>query len=239
MDVKQAVAELNGRQYRDECSNDLHKRMKAAGIVAVFGGSDDLVYFAGAADDELGAGNGSRYYFTKDGPLRNDCDDDRCPHFERALSSAGEVRAVWSDGGFSWRYETMIPNEKFVIMEDDDTYCEGIVFALADIGAKQTAVDVDSILSAYSADVAAAARDIVETHLANCATPASVRAVAAAIDSERNRMERIIDSLPDLPGDDYTTVAGAFVASQYARDGRRCVQATKTSLLKRIRDARA
>jgi hypothetical protein len=133
MDVKQAAAELDGRQYRDECSSDLHRRMKAAGIVAVFGGSDDLIYFAGAANDECGARNGSEYFFTADGLLENECCDD-CRYFARIEAEAVVVRAVWNDSGFSWRYQTEIPHEKFVIMEDDDKYCEGIVFALKDVG---------------------------------------------------------------------------------------------------------
>ena len=133
MDVKQAAEALNGRQYRDECPTALHKEMAAAGIVAVYGGSDDLVYFSGAANDELGARNGSEYFFTDEGLLENKCGERDCPYYWKLAKHAAVVTAVWDDGGYSWRYRSDIPHEKFVILEDDDTYCEGIVFALSDV----------------------------------------------------------------------------------------------------------
>lgn len=133
MDLKQAAAEFDGRQYGDECNSDLHRRLKTAGIVAVFGGSDDLIYFAGAANDELGARNGKPFYFTNKGLLLNECGHKDCPYYEREEASAAVVTAVWNDGGFSWRYKTELPHETFIIYEGSETYCEGIVFALKDI----------------------------------------------------------------------------------------------------------
>lgn len=203
MDVRQAAAELNGRQYRDECSNDLHRRMKAAGIVAVFGGSDDLVYFAGAANDERGAGNGSEYFFSSDGLLENECGDD-CRYFQRIEALATPVRAIWSDGGFSWRYETTIPHEKFVIMEDDDTYCEGIVFALEDVHGTKLADRVADILAktspAFGEDVRADTEAFIRKHLPKCGDVDTVKAVAMAINSERQRCMRIVENEEEFDG---------------------------------------
>lgn len=131
--VQEAAAKLDGGQYRKEGSPELFRAMRAAGLVAVYGASDDLMEFEGAIHDEIGAYNGGTAYITPAGLLVNDCDDDRCPHFTRAKKAATKIIAKWDEGGFSWRYETAIPHAKFVIKEDDELYCEGIVFALKDV----------------------------------------------------------------------------------------------------------
>lgn len=135
MDVNEAAGLLDGSEYGEEGSRELFAAMKAAGLVAVFGASDDLMEFRGAVDDEAGAYGGGIVRFTRDGLLRNECENDRCPYHAREKAKAATVKALWSDGGFSWRYETSIPHAKFTVREDGDTYCEGIVFALADVPA--------------------------------------------------------------------------------------------------------
>lgn len=132
MNAQEAAAALNGNQYREEGSRELFAEMKASGLVAVFGASDDLIEFRGAINDEDGAWEGGEYHVTPRGLMRNECDNDDCPYFAKLLKSAVVIEAKWDDGGFSWRYETAIPHEKFIINEDDEPYCEGIVFALAD-----------------------------------------------------------------------------------------------------------
>jgi hypothetical protein len=133
MTPAEAAAKLDGNQYREEGSPEFFAEMKAAGLVAIYGASDDLMEINGAAYDEIGAWNGGKVLFTKDGILDNRCTNERCPYHAAESHSATEVRAIWDDGGFSWRYETEIPHAKFVIKEDDENYCEGIVFALADV----------------------------------------------------------------------------------------------------------
>lgn len=132
MNIKDAAAALNGMEYASE-DKELFAQMKAAGLVAVFGDSDDLMEFRGAIHDELGAYNGTTARVTPKGLLEAcDCE---CVHYQRAAEASTEIRAIWDDGGFSWRYETKIPHEKFVIYEDGEPYCEGIVFALAEVAA--------------------------------------------------------------------------------------------------------
>lgn len=130
----EAAAALDGGQYREEGSRDLFAAMKAAGLVAVFGASDDLMEFRGAIDDEVGAYDGGTAYLTGAGLLENDCGNDRCPHFERAKERAKTIEAVWSPEGenLSWVYGTEIPHATFQINEDDEPYCRGIVFSLSD-----------------------------------------------------------------------------------------------------------
>lgn len=132
---EEAAAALDGCQYREEGSRELFGRMKEAGLVAMFGASDDLIEFRGAIHDEDGAWEGGEYPISgKLGLLRNKCDNDGCPYFEAIVQSAAKINAIWDDGsGLSWRYETTIPHSKFTVLEDDERYCEGIVFALADV----------------------------------------------------------------------------------------------------------
>lgn len=135
MTREEAAEKLHGCQYLNEGSDALFRAMSAAGLVAVHGGSDDLVYFAGAASDELGARDGSLFYVTPQGLLTNDCEDDRCPYHAKLKAKAATIKAVWSRDGISWQYETAIPHVTFDILEDDAVYCRGIVFALADVPA--------------------------------------------------------------------------------------------------------
>ena len=45
------------------------------------------------------------------------------------------IEALWDPGdGYSWRYATEIPHATFEIREDDQPYCQGIVFALNEAG---------------------------------------------------------------------------------------------------------
>jgi len=135
MSAADAASELNGSQYTNEGSPELFARMKAEGLVAVFGASDDLMEFRGAVYDEVSAYDGTTAYITRTGLLQNDCDNDACPHFAKLQEAATPIRAIWDDGGFSWRYETALPCARFIVKEDDEDYCEGIVFALADVPA--------------------------------------------------------------------------------------------------------
>lgn len=134
MTPTEAAALLDGAQYGKEGSKDLFNALSAAGLVAVFGASDDLMEFRGAIRDEVGCYNGGTAYVTPTGLLQNECDEgERCPYFAKVQERAVPIEAKWDDGGFSWRYETNIPHVKFVIKEDDESYCEGIVFALAEV----------------------------------------------------------------------------------------------------------
>lgn len=135
MTPTEVAAQLDGNQYRDEGSMVLFESMKLFGLVAVFGASDDLMEFRGSINDEIGAFGGA--FLTKEGLLTNYCDDDNCPYFNKMKTKAATIKAIWDNGGFSFRYETEIPHAKFVIKEDGENYCEGIVFALADVPSHQ------------------------------------------------------------------------------------------------------
>jgi hypothetical protein len=132
MTKEELAATLNGRQYRNEITDAEAKVAKDNGLVVVFGGSDDLMYLSGAASDELPSYEGTTIFFTSDGHLVSECDDDACPYFTKLLDKATAIAAVWDSEGYSWTYTTDIPHVTFEIMLDDEKYCRGIVFALAD-----------------------------------------------------------------------------------------------------------
>lgn len=138
MFTKELLAErLNGREYTEEITKDEEAEAKIAGLVVVFGASDDLMEFRGAIRDELGAYNGTTALVYSGGVLPerdnidSDDDDALCAYFKNK-DSALEIDAVWDDntGGYSWTFKTAIPHATFDIMEGDEKYCRGIVFDL-------------------------------------------------------------------------------------------------------------
>lgn len=132
MNTKELAALLDGREIMEEITTE-EAAAKADGLVVVFGASDDLMEFRGAIHDEVGCYGGGTAYLTNTGLLQNDCDNDECPHFAKIKAMAATIKAVWDRDGYSWLYETAIPHTTFEIFEDGETYCRGIVFALADV----------------------------------------------------------------------------------------------------------
>ncbi len=133
MSPEEAAAVLNSNQRAQEGSKTLFAAMKDAGLVAVYGASDDLMEFRGAIYEELGAVNGCTAYFDERGLLENECQEDDCPYWEKVKGTARTIEAVWgADNGISWTYKTDIPHATFNILEDGEVYCQGIVFRLSD-----------------------------------------------------------------------------------------------------------
>jgi hypothetical protein len=120
---------LNGSEYGHEGSRELWAEMKAAGIVAVFGASDDLMEFRGAIYDEASFYGSGTAYVTPEG-LFEDCDAG-CKYAKSAKASATPIKALWcAPGEPSWTYQTGLPHATFDVMEDGEVYCRGIVFSL-------------------------------------------------------------------------------------------------------------
>lgn len=132
MDLKQAAACINRNEYRAEVPRDLRVRLKEAGIVAIYGASDDLTEFDGALQDEAYPGSDGAMRLTQRGLEYNRCDCGDCPNWKPGPDN---IRAQWDHGGYSWFISTDLPHEEFVIMEDDETYCRGVVVNLADLPA--------------------------------------------------------------------------------------------------------
>ena len=139
MTAAELAAKLDGRKIGTEILKAESSTAKDAGLVVVYGYSDDNVEFAGAIDDEVGAYNGATIYITTAGVLKEpDCDRDDCPYFAKEREKAKTIKAVWNDnfGGPAWTFETDIPHETFTIVEDGDPWCVGIVFSIEHLSAK-------------------------------------------------------------------------------------------------------
>lgn len=139
MNAKELATKLYGATYRNVISKELAAEAKAHGLVVAYGMSDDLMEFAGAIDDELGACNGSEVYVDDKGllPYRDSIrDDEELKDYFAREPHAKKIEARWcEEGDYSWTFKTAIPHETFEITDDGEPYCRGIVFALADAGA--------------------------------------------------------------------------------------------------------
>lgn len=138
MTKEELAALLNGRQYRQEMTKAEEAQAKADGLLVIFGASDDLLEFRGAFDDEMGAYEGTvaRLNAERVIPDWESLDKDDEAEVERYFAdkkTACTVAAAWAVDGFSWVISTDLPHAPFMVMEDDDTYCRGIVIAVADM----------------------------------------------------------------------------------------------------------
>ena len=142
MTPKELAEKLNGIEYPVSIPPLLLAEARAAGVVIVYGASDDLMEFDGAICDEVGCCSGGIAFLDAKGLLpdfEHLCEishfDGLRDYFSR-FDGRQQVRAVWESEGYSWTYKTDIPHETFDVMEDGEKYCRGIVFALADLTTK-------------------------------------------------------------------------------------------------------
>lgn len=136
MNIEYAVAALDGCEYPDVGDPELFSQMADAGLVAVFGGSDDLMEFRGAIYDENTVWACEPAYVTRAGLVELcECECDAAIRENaRKLKGATPIEAIWSPPtGESWIYKTDIPHQTFQVMEDGEVYCTGILFRLADV----------------------------------------------------------------------------------------------------------
>lgn len=143
MNKEELAALLNGREYGQEITLAEESAAKAAGLVVVFGYSDDNVELRGAISDEVDMYDGGRLEITTEGPMPKweeldspDIDQARAFFRQEQLPRA-PIDCEWSpsDEEMSWRFTTTVPHATFEIKEDGDTYCRGLVIALADLSA--------------------------------------------------------------------------------------------------------
>lgn len=141
MTKEQLAALLNNRQMGDEIHAAEEAQALKAGLIVVFGYSDDNVELRGKINEELGACGGTTFRVTASGVIAPTWDD---PHEEKTLEDAtaffeansepgADIEAVWGEEGYSWTYKTALPHATFDILEDEEKFCRGIVFSLADI----------------------------------------------------------------------------------------------------------
>lgn len=134
------AAKLHGLEYPLRVPADVAAEAKAAGIVIVYGASDDLMEFDGAIYDEVDAYEGATAQIDAKGVLpswdsASEDEDAARDYFERK-PKCRTIEALWSPAvpdGASWAYKTDIPHQTFDVMEDGGIYCRGIVFSVSDL----------------------------------------------------------------------------------------------------------
>lgn len=128
---------LTGREYGSEMAKEEELQAKAAGLIVIFGASDDLMEFRGFVDDERGAPTIALIDAKGLLPFREDIqhDDDALKDYFARAPQVRAVDALWGkEDGYSWTYRTDIPHATFEIVEDGEAYCRGIVIDVADLG---------------------------------------------------------------------------------------------------------
>ena len=127
------AAMLDGRQYGSEITKEEEKLAADAGLVVAFGYSDDNVELRGAIDAEVSAYNGTTVRLDGADVLENDCENEACPHFKRAIARAPFFRARWCapDATAAWTFDVRWPHSTFTVFEDSEPFCVGVVFALS------------------------------------------------------------------------------------------------------------
>lgn len=134
MTKESLAAELDGREYGSEISGSEEKAAKAAGLVVVFGYSDDNVEFRGCIDDEVGVYGGAKIRLKGSRVIQDehDCDCEFCG-FNESVKGAVVIDAKWDHNGYSWYIDTEIPHAVFDILEDGENFCRGIVFDFEEV----------------------------------------------------------------------------------------------------------
>ena len=131
MEIKDFAKMIGGKQYYyPQFTKEELQIAKDNGFVIVCGASGDLMEFYGAIADEGDCFDGGTVWSNKervvDAPATT---GDRC------------IEALWCDADakdedgniITWTYKTDIPHETFMIYEDDEPYCRGIVFSINDL----------------------------------------------------------------------------------------------------------
>jgi len=136
MNAKQLAEKLHGTEYPIRMSKTLIEEIRLAGLLVVFGASDDLMEFRGSINDEVGVYNGGTALLYKDGVLgsRDDIDEDEeLELWFKNKAIAKPIEAIFDQGEYSWQYKTDIPHETFDVVEDEEKYCKGLVISVSDL----------------------------------------------------------------------------------------------------------
>lgn len=135
LSVKEMALQLNGREYKQEITKEEIEAAKDAGLVVVYGFSDDTTVMHGAIETRVNSQDGAEIFLTADG-IFEPCPCD-CVHSRRAKAQASVLNVIWCKGPYVWHYETDIPHAAFEIIDnqpaDNLKFCKGIVFKLSDV----------------------------------------------------------------------------------------------------------
>lgn len=216
---------INGRTYPLRITKEEAAQAKAAGLVVVYGASDDLMEFEGAISDELGAYEGTTASVSPAGgivcdweSLDKDDESEVMRYFENKRS-AREIQAIWcpdEPAGASWAYQTDIPHATFDVIEDGEIYCRGIVFSVADLAQAAPAAvaepsDPDNLLSAWDAY---AGNDHDAVHPMFAAGFKAAQQAAALAAAQPVAQEAVADVTPEMLRAGQMTECGGWVCAK-------------------------
>lgn len=142
MNAHELAKLLNGREYRSEITDQECKSARKSGLLVVFGYSDDLVELRGVINDEVSAYDGTTFQVSKLGLVRSwseflatdPTESDAIDYFEKKRSvSTITIIAKWG-GEPVWSIAvdgTTGDVAEFIIMEDGEPFCRGIVVKMS------------------------------------------------------------------------------------------------------------
>lgn len=130
MNIKEFAKSISGKEYGyPQFTKYEIETAKENGFVIVYGVSDDLMEFDGAMKDECSCLDGNKIYLNRNEGFQYD---------EEENNHQNCITTLWCDKEengkpICWLYETEIPHETFMIYEDGEPYCRGIVFSIDDV----------------------------------------------------------------------------------------------------------
>lgn len=133
MNIKEFAQQLNGKEYGYPMFTVKEiQTAKDNGWVIVTGASDDLMEFEGAMSDEGDCFDGGKVFFSKSGVYNGEDDKSEFPNCIEAIW-CGEDSRDENGNIITWTYKTDIPHETFMVYEDGEPFCRGIVFSVNDL----------------------------------------------------------------------------------------------------------
>lgn len=139
------ASHLHGRQIGNEITKEEENLALEAGLLVVFGYSDDNVELRGMISDEFGVSNGSEIYiaapagvFTVLPELEDNSEEQDVLEkygvldiVKQRFESALKIEVGWCKSqDYCWTYQASVPVATFVIVEGGEPWCLGIVIDL-------------------------------------------------------------------------------------------------------------
>ena len=132
--AKELAQRLVGTKYPIYFKDEDIMFAKANGLVIVSGYSDDSCYLEGVICEEVGCFGGGEVFFIN-GEISYISGYESFT--KEQLNSIVRLKIEWGSPNekFTWTYKfnQKIPVEKFEVYDDDEAYCEGIIFRVSDL----------------------------------------------------------------------------------------------------------
>ena len=131
VDIKEFAKLINGKErgYPQFTKGEI-QTARENGFVITCGIPDSLIVFDGAVKgDGICFGSG-KVFFNHD-EVYQGYNKEKYPYCINVVWCGGETDETGQE--ITWTYETEIPHETFMIYEDREPYCRGIVFSVEDL----------------------------------------------------------------------------------------------------------